>query len=173
MPEGDTLAPINLALQGGGSHGALTWGVLDALLEDGRLLIDGISGTSAGAMNAVVVAHGFAQAAQQHKDPKEAHAAGCELARAGLTRLWEGVGTLGSLMWGTPLAAATTRAISSGVSTGWVRCSFSARMRAAAQASSTRSMALSGRQRPGRYRTESSTAACKVWGGRRTLWYRS
>ena len=106
MPEGDTLAPINLALQGGGSHGALTWGVLDALLEDGRLLIDGISGTSAGAMNAVVVAHGFAQAAQQHKDPKEAHAAGCELARAGLTRLWEGVGTLGSLMWGTPLAAA-------------------------------------------------------------------
>ena len=86
--------------------GALTWGVLDALLEDGRLLIDGISGTSAGAMNAVVVAHGFAQAAQQHKDPKEAHAAGCELARAGLTRLWEGVGTLGSLMWGTPLAAA-------------------------------------------------------------------
>lgn len=105
MPEGDTLAPINLALQGGGSHGALTWGVLDALLEDGRLLIDGISGTSAGAMNAVVVAHGFAQAAQQHKDPKEAHAAGCELARAGLTRLWEGVGTLGSLMWGTPLAA--------------------------------------------------------------------
>ena len=33
MPEGDTLAPINLALQGGGSHGALTWGVLDALLE--------------------------------------------------------------------------------------------------------------------------------------------
>jgi NTE family protein len=80
--------------------------VLDALLEDGRRLIDGISGTSAGAMNAVVVAHGFAQAAQQHKDPKEAHAAGCELARAGLTRLWEGVGTLGSLMWGTPLAAA-------------------------------------------------------------------
>ena len=105
MPETSALASINLALQGGGSHGALTWGVLDALLEDGRLLIDGISGTSAGAMNAVVVAHGFAQAAQQHKDPKEAHAAGCELARAGLTRLWEGVGTLGSLMWGVPLAA--------------------------------------------------------------------
>ena len=106
MPERGTLTPINLALQGGGSHGALTWGVLDALLEDGRLMIGGISGTSAGAMNAVAVAHGFAQAAQQHKDPKEAHAAGCELARAALTRLWEGVGTLGSLMWGTPLAAA-------------------------------------------------------------------
>lgn len=107
MAERDILPPINLALQGGGSHGALTWGVLDALLEDGRLLLDGISGTSAGAMNAVTMAHGFAQAAQQHKDPKEAHAAGCELARAALARLWEGVGTLGSLMGGgTPLAGA-------------------------------------------------------------------
>ncbi|MEO6320694.1 MAG: patatin-like phospholipase family protein, partial [Polaromonas sp.] len=43
---------INLALQGGGSHGAFTWGVLDALLEDGRIDFEGISGTSAGAMNA-------------------------------------------------------------------------------------------------------------------------
>lgn len=51
--------PINLALQGGGSHGALTWGVLDRLLEDGRLRIGGVSGTSAGAMNAVVMADGF------------------------------------------------------------------------------------------------------------------
>ena len=68
---GAALAPLslNLALQGGGSHGALTWGVLDALLEDGRFVLDGISGTSAGAMNAVAVAHGFAQAALQHKDP--------------------------------------------------------------------------------------------------------
>jgi predicted acylesterase/phospholipase RssA len=41
---------INLALQGGGAHGAFTWGVLDALLEDGRLRFDGVSGTSAGAM---------------------------------------------------------------------------------------------------------------------------
>jgi NTE family protein len=49
---------INLALQGGGSHGAFTWGVLDRLLEDGRLAIDGISGTSAGSMNAVAVAYG-------------------------------------------------------------------------------------------------------------------
>ena len=53
---------VNLALQGGGSHGAFTWGVLDALLEDGRLDFDGISGASAGAMNAVALAHGFAQA---------------------------------------------------------------------------------------------------------------
>ena len=97
---------LNLALQGGGSHGALTWGVLDALLEDGQWQLDGVSGTSAGAMNAVALAHGFAQAAQQHKDPEDAHLAGCALARESLTRLWEGVGALGSLTWGTPLSAA-------------------------------------------------------------------
>lgn len=97
---------LNLALQGGGSHGALTWGVLDALLEDGQWQFDGVSGTSAGAMNAVALAHGFAQAAQQHKDPEDAHLAGCALARESLTRLWEGVGALGSLTWGTPLSAA-------------------------------------------------------------------
>lgn len=50
---------INLALQGGGSHGALTWGVLDRLLDDERLQIAEISGTSAGAMNAVVLADGY------------------------------------------------------------------------------------------------------------------
>ena len=52
--------PLNLALQGGGSHGALTWGVLDRLLEDERIDIVETSGTSAGAMNAVVLADGFA-----------------------------------------------------------------------------------------------------------------
>ena len=57
-----THGPINLALQGGGSHGAFTWGVLDTLLEDGRLDFEGISGTSAGAMNAVAMAHGLAVA---------------------------------------------------------------------------------------------------------------
>ena len=45
---------INLALQGGGSHGAYTWGVLDALIEDGRLEIEAVSGTSAGAMNCLL-----------------------------------------------------------------------------------------------------------------------
>jgi NTE family protein len=50
---------IDLALQGGGSHGAFTWGVLDRILADDRLEIDGISGTSAGAMNAVVLADGL------------------------------------------------------------------------------------------------------------------
>lgn len=50
---------VCLALQGGGAHGAFTWGVVDALLEDGRLAFEAISGTSAGAMNAVVMAEGF------------------------------------------------------------------------------------------------------------------
>ena len=52
---------VNLALQGGGAHGAFTWGVLDHLLADGRLEITGISGASAGAVNAVMVADGLAR----------------------------------------------------------------------------------------------------------------
>jgi NTE family protein len=50
---------INLALQGGGAHGAFTWGVLDTLLEDERIEIEAISGTSADAMNAAVLADGM------------------------------------------------------------------------------------------------------------------
>lgn len=69
---------IDLALQGGGSHGAFTWGVLDRLLEESWIRIDGISGTSAGAMNAAVLAHGYA----------EGGAAG---ARAALERYWRDV----------------------------------------------------------------------------------
>src|SRR5262249_59625085 len=49
---------VDLALQGGGAHGAYTWGVLDRLLEEPWLRIDGISGTSAGAMNAAVLVYG-------------------------------------------------------------------------------------------------------------------
>jgi NTE family protein len=52
---------IDLALQGGGAHGAYTWGVLDRLLEEPNLLIEGISGTSAGSMNAAVLASGYAE----------------------------------------------------------------------------------------------------------------
>ena len=100
------LLRLNLALQGGGSHGAFTWGVLDALLEDDHLDFEGISGTSAGAMNAVALAQGFAQAAQEYTDPEEARLAGAVLARTTLTRLWEGVGALGGLSWGAPLSQA-------------------------------------------------------------------
>jgi len=52
-------SPLNLALQGGGAHGAFTWGVLDALLEDSAFTFEGVSGTSAGAMNALCLAHGL------------------------------------------------------------------------------------------------------------------
>lgn len=69
---------VSLALQGGGAHGAFTWGVLDALLEDGRLRFDGISGTSAGAMNAVVLADGLTRG-------------GRDGAREALARFWEAV----------------------------------------------------------------------------------
>jgi len=75
---------LNLALQGGGSHGAFTWGVLDALLEDGRVLLEGLSGTSAGALNAATLASGWAVAAREGRDPRAG-------ARAGLARLWEQV----------------------------------------------------------------------------------
>ena len=56
---------INLALQGGGAHGAFTWGVLERLMSDDRLFIDGLSGTSAGAMNAVVFTDGFVRGRQK------------------------------------------------------------------------------------------------------------
>lgn len=69
---------ISLALQGGGAHGAFIWGVLDRLLEDERLVIDGISGTSSGAINAALVADGMA-------------ADGRAGARAQLERFWRRV----------------------------------------------------------------------------------
>src|ERR1700677_2158634 len=56
---------INLALQGGGSHGAFSWGVLDRLLEEERLNFEGITGTSAGAVNAVVLADGLAEGGRE------------------------------------------------------------------------------------------------------------
>jgi NTE family protein len=69
---------VDLALQGGGSHGAFTWGVMDRLLEEPWLKIEGVSGTSAGAMNAAVLADGFA-------------AGGAEGARAALATYWQHV----------------------------------------------------------------------------------
>lgn len=82
---------ISLALQGGGSHGAFTWGVLDALLEDPNIEFDGISGTSAGAMNAVALAHGFAQSAGKPRS----HAR--EAARESLASFWHGIIRMGSM----------------------------------------------------------------------------
>ena len=70
--------PIDLALQGGGAHGAFTWGVLDRLLEETWLRIDGVSGTSAGAMNAAVLASAYA-------------VGGAERARTALEAFWRSV----------------------------------------------------------------------------------
>ncbi|MEM6373825.1 MAG: patatin-like phospholipase family protein [Pseudomonadota bacterium] len=76
------LKSINLALQGGGSHGAFTWGVLDRMFEEDRLWIEGISGTSAGAMNAVVATQGM------YDD-------GATGARAALEQFWRAVSIAG------------------------------------------------------------------------------
>lgn len=73
---------LNLALQGGGSHGAFTWGVLDGLLAEPRLGLEGLSGASAGAVNAVALASGYARAAAAGRDPRQG-------ARDALARLWE------------------------------------------------------------------------------------
>ena len=75
---------LSLALQGGGAHGAFTWGVLDAILEDGRLAIEAITGASAGAMNAVILADGWIEG-------------GPEGARAQLEAFWRRVSLDGSL----------------------------------------------------------------------------
>jgi NTE family protein len=92
---------VDLALQGGGSHGAFTWGVLDTLLEDGRLTFEGVSGTSAGAMNAVVLAHGLARADADGLKGQDRY----EATRVALARFWDGVGVLGAFQSGLPLAA--------------------------------------------------------------------
>ena len=75
---------ISLALQGGGSHGAFTWGVLDEILADERLEIEAISGTSAGSMNAAVAAYGL-------------EIGGIEQARKLLKQFWVNVAQIGAL----------------------------------------------------------------------------
>ena len=69
---------VSLALQGGGAHGAFTWGVLDALLEDGGFDLSAVSGTSAGALNAACLVTGLAEG-------------GADGARARLQNLWRHV----------------------------------------------------------------------------------
>jgi NTE family protein len=79
MAEGRTSGKlVNLALQGGGAHGAFSWGVLDRLLEDPRIEIEAITGASAGAMNAVALAAGYADGDREE-------------ARATLRAFWDGV----------------------------------------------------------------------------------
>lgn len=78
-----TRKKINLALQGGGAHGAYSWGVLDALLEDGRLDFEAITATSAGAMNAAALAYGL-------------HSGGPDKARQVLQDFWEAVAEAGA-----------------------------------------------------------------------------
>jgi NTE family protein len=90
---------ISVALQGGGSHGAFTWGVMHRLMSDPRLYIDGISGTSAGAMNAVVFADGFLKGKRQG-------------AIDGLAHFWERVSRL------SPIPRMIPRGIP-GLSEGW------------------------------------------------------
>ena len=84
---------VNIALQGGGSHGAFTWGVLDKLFEDDRIWVEAISGTSAGAMNAVVAASGM------YDD-------GAKGARVALAKFWKAISASGqySPIQRTPLA---------------------------------------------------------------------
>lgn len=74
---------INLALQGGGAHGAITWGVIDRLLEDDRIKIGAVSGTSAGAMNATLLAYGL-------------HLGGPEAAREKLDEFWSSISRSGT-----------------------------------------------------------------------------
>ncbi|TCT11876.1 NTE family protein [Tepidamorphus gemmatus] len=77
-PGSSNLRTVNLALQGGGAHGAFTWGVLDWMLENAPVAIEGISGTSAGAMNAVALVSGW-------------HNGGPEGARETLEAYWKAV----------------------------------------------------------------------------------
>ena len=99
---------INLALQGGGAHGAFTWGVLDQLLSDDRIAIEGISGTSAGAVNAVMLADGLCRG-------------GREEAQKRLADFWRAASSTGilpamqravmqRLLWFTPLEGTPVQA---------------------------------------------------------------
>ena len=83
MPRSDSRA-INVALQGGGAHGAVTWGVLDRLLEDERIAIESISGTSAGAVNAVALGYGLELGGEQG-------------AREKLDEVWRAISNIGAL----------------------------------------------------------------------------
>ena len=90
MADTDNTKTLQLALQGGGAHGAFTWGVLDTLLMDGRVRFGAISGTSAGAINAVALAHGWSKAQAEGQDPAEG-------ARVALAHVWRKVMGMGAM----------------------------------------------------------------------------
>ena len=93
---------INVALQGGGAHGAFTWGVLDRLLADDRIRIAGISGTSAGALNGAAVKCGLARS-------------GPDEARALLEAVWTRVGAITDPGWAPWLDAWSPMAVSAAI----------------------------------------------------------
>lgn len=106
--DGTDRKKINLALQGGGSHGAFAWGALDRILEDERIAVEGIVGTSAGAMNAVVTAYGLTLD-------------GNEGARRSLKSFWEAVTELGT--WSLMQASWIDQLLNPGsldYSPGWI-----------------------------------------------------
>lgn len=92
-PAASAIKKMNLALQGGGAHGAFTWGVLDALLEDGRIDVEGISATSAGSMNAVMLAQGLSTG-------------GIDAARDLLETFWNRVSRAGNVFSPAQISAA-------------------------------------------------------------------
>ena len=83
-PGSQTIKRVNLALQGGGAHGAFTWGVLEHLLSDDRLVIEGVSGTSSGAMNAIMLTDGLARGGRPEAQKR-------------LTDFWRSVSSTGDL----------------------------------------------------------------------------
>ncbi|MEE4015970.1 patatin-like phospholipase family protein [Roseibium sp. FZY0029] len=100
--------PINLALQGGGAHGAFTWGVLDRLLEEETLHINALSGTSAGAMNAAALLTGLVKG-------------GREEARASLAGFWKTVSRRSRF---TPFNMTTSRAVLGGLGIDFEKLPF-------------------------------------------------
>jgi len=104
-----TIKTINVALQGGGAHGAFAWGVLDKLLEDGRIAIEGVCATSAGTMNALALGYGLHLGARSGETR--------ERARECLAHLWRTVSDKGDL---SPVRAWRVPGVPTELSPGWL-----------------------------------------------------
>jgi len=103
-----TRKPVALALQGGGAHGAFTWGVIDRILEDGRFVCEAASGTSAGALNAVVLAAGLAEG-------------GAAKAREKLHELWQGIAHIGNY---SPFSSSLLDPLATAWNADWAASTF-------------------------------------------------